>query len=97
MLYIGVGIIGATAMPHNLYLHSALVQTWHINAGRVVNNLLVLSQVVLSLQLPFAMLPLIFFVTRLKAFRPPLWLRSAGWMVTALILLFNAALLWSMV
>lgn len=26
-LYIAVGIIGATIMPHNLYLHSALVQT----------------------------------------------------------------------
>lgn len=27
MLYIATGIIGATVMPHNLYLHSALVQT----------------------------------------------------------------------
>ncbi len=26
-LYIGISIIGATVMPHNLYLHSALVQT----------------------------------------------------------------------
>ncbi len=26
-LYIAVGMIGATVMPHNLYLHSALVQT----------------------------------------------------------------------
>jgi manganese transport protein len=35
-LYISVGIIGATVMPHNLYLHSALVQTRKIkmdNAG----------------------------------------------------------------
>ena len=35
-LYIGIGIIGATVMPHNLYLHSALVQTRKIdrsNAG----------------------------------------------------------------
>ncbi len=35
-LYIAVGIIGATVMPHNLYLHSALVQTRKIkndNAG----------------------------------------------------------------
>lgn len=29
-LYIAVGIIGATVMPHNLYLHSALVQTRRI-------------------------------------------------------------------
>ena len=27
MLYLAVGIIGATVMPHNLYLHSALVQS----------------------------------------------------------------------
>ncbi|MBS0247907.1 MAG: Nramp family divalent metal transporter [Proteobacteria bacterium] len=27
MLYIAIGIIGATVMPHNLYLHSAIVQT----------------------------------------------------------------------
>jgi manganese transport protein len=27
MLYIAVGMIGATVMPHNLYLHSALVQS----------------------------------------------------------------------
>lgn len=27
MLYIAIGIIGATVMPHNLYLHSALSQT----------------------------------------------------------------------
>ncbi|HEY3146376.1 MAG TPA: Nramp family divalent metal transporter [Dongiaceae bacterium] len=26
MLYVAVGIIGATVMPHNLYLHSAIVQ-----------------------------------------------------------------------
>ena len=27
MLYISIGIIGATVMPHNLYLHSSIVQT----------------------------------------------------------------------
>jgi manganese transport protein len=27
MLYIGLGILGATVMPHNLYLHSSIVQT----------------------------------------------------------------------
>ncbi|MBL7756041.1 MAG: Nramp family divalent metal transporter, partial [Chitinophagaceae bacterium] len=30
-LYIAIGIIGATVMPHNLYLHSALVQTRKIS------------------------------------------------------------------
>jgi manganese transport protein len=27
MLYVAIGIIGATVMPHNLYLHSSVVQT----------------------------------------------------------------------
>lgn len=31
MLYIAIGIIGATVMPHNLYLHSSLVQTRKIS------------------------------------------------------------------
>jgi manganese transport protein len=222
MLYIAVGIIGATVMPHNLYLHSALVQTRQVNAGEAarrsaifwalvdssaalvfaflvnaailvmagsvfhahgqsnvedlgsafaliapilgnhlapiifavallgsglnatvtgtlagqvvmegflqmkipvalrrvltrglavlpvlavlviagpgaINNLLVLSQVVLSLQLPFAMVPLMLFAVRLKTLRPPAWLRSAGWVVTGLILVFNGALLWNLV
>src|SRR4051812_2626612 len=30
MLFVAVGILGATVMPHNLYLHSALVQTRRI-------------------------------------------------------------------
>lgn len=33
-LYIAIGIIGATVMPHNLYLHSALVQTRKIQKSR---------------------------------------------------------------
>ena len=34
-LYIAVGIIGATVMPHNLYLHSALVQTRKVKSDDV--------------------------------------------------------------
>ena len=30
-LYIAIGMIGATVMPHNLYLHSCLVQSRHIS------------------------------------------------------------------
>ena len=35
-LYIAIGILGATVMPHNLYLHSALVQTRRI--GRTIGE-----------------------------------------------------------
>jgi manganese transport protein len=35
MLYIAMGILGATVMPHNLYLHSSIVQTraWHASVA----------------------------------------------------------------
>src|SRR4029079_11738738 len=32
MAYVAIGIIGATVMPHNLYLHSALVQSRKLQA-----------------------------------------------------------------
>jgi manganese transport protein len=32
MLYIAIGILGATVMPHNLYLHSSIVQTRRVAA-----------------------------------------------------------------
>jgi manganese transport protein len=32
-LYLAIGILGATVMPHNLYLHSALVQTRRIGSS----------------------------------------------------------------
>ena len=36
MLYIAIGILGATVMPHNLYLHSAIIQTrrWQETAAQ---------------------------------------------------------------
>ena len=37
MLYVAIGILGATVMPHNLYLHSSIVQTRkyeHTTAGK---------------------------------------------------------------
>jgi manganese transport protein len=33
MLYIAIGILGATVMPHNLYLHSSVVQTRNFGAS----------------------------------------------------------------
>jgi manganese transport protein len=33
-LYVAIGILGATVMPHNLYLHSALVQTRSVEQTR---------------------------------------------------------------
>ena len=38
MLYIALGIIGATVMPHNLYLHSAIIQTRRINDSKAARR-----------------------------------------------------------
>ena len=35
MVYVAIGIIGATVMPHNLYLHSALVQSRKLTKDEV--------------------------------------------------------------
>jgi manganese transport protein len=38
MLYLALGILGATVMPHNIYLHSALVQTRAIGADNAAKK-----------------------------------------------------------
>ncbi len=53
-----------------------------------VGRLLVLSQVVLSLQLPFALVPLLMFTgsrRRLGALASPAWLSALGWAIAAVI------------
>lgn len=60
-------------------------------------KLLVLSQVILSLQLPFAVVPLILFVSRRKTMgihRPPNWLLGISWIIAMVIIGLNAKLLW---
>jgi len=59
--------------------------------------LLILSQVVLSLQLPFAVFPLVMFTgdrRKMGAFVTPLWLRSIAWTVAAIIAVLNVWLLY---
>ncbi len=59
-------------------------------------RLLVLSQVVLSLQLPFAVVPLVQFTsdrTRMGCFVNPLWLKIVAWAVSACIIALNLKLL----
>ncbi len=54
-LYIAVGILGATVMPHNLYLHSALVQTRRTPDPESIRQAVRLNTIdsVLSLNLAF--------------------------------------------
>jgi manganese transport protein len=59
-------------------------------------SLLVLSQVILSLQLPFAVIPLVRFVTDRRKMGPFVvrgWLRLVSWTVASLIVVLNATLL----
>jgi manganese transport protein len=59
-------------------------------------HLLILSQVVLSLQLPFAIVPLIHFTAdrrRMGALAAPLWLTGAACASAAIIIMLNAVLL----
>jgi manganese transport protein len=62
-------------------------------------QLLVLSQVILSLQLPFAVVPLVMFTgsrTIMGEFVSPAWLRGLAWIVTGVIIALNVTLLYGM-
>ncbi|HUS36203.1 MAG TPA: Nramp family divalent metal transporter [Verrucomicrobiae bacterium] len=59
-------------------------------------RLLVLSQVVLSLQLSFAVIPLVLFTSdkrKMGEFANPLWLKMLAWIITAVIVTLNVKLL----
>jgi manganese transport protein len=61
---------------------------------------LILSQVVLSLQLPFAVVPLMLFASDRKMFgelTAPRWQLSLGWAASALIVGLNLKLLFGFV
>jgi manganese transport protein len=62
-------------------------------------RLLVLSQVVLSLQLPFAVVPLVAFTGSARIMGTlvsPVWLRVLAWGIASVIIGLNATLLWGM-
>ena len=59
-------------------------------------DLLVLSQVVLSLQLPFAVIPLVMFTSdrqKMGEFASPPWVKVLAWLTTAIIIVLNVKLL----
>jgi manganese transport protein len=60
-------------------------------------RLLVLSQVILSLQLPFAVIPLVIFTSdrkRMGEFTSPRWIQVLAWITAAIILVLNVRLLY---
>ena len=61
-------------------------------------KLLILSQIILSLQLPFAVIPLVHFTSdrkRMGEFANRLWLQIAAWLCAAIVLALNIWFIWS--
>ncbi|CAH1681023.1 Nramp family divalent metal transporter [Bosea sp. 47.2.35] len=73
----------------------ALLVTWIYGAGETA-KLLILSQVVLGLQLPFAIVPLVMFTasrTKMGELVAPRWLTVTAAVVAAIIIILNIKLL----
>ncbi|HVT47501.1 MAG TPA: Nramp family divalent metal transporter [Vicinamibacterales bacterium] len=72
----------------------------YLYGERGTGALLILSQVVLSLQLPFAVFPLVAFTgnrAKMGAFVSPGWMRGLAWVVAVVIAVLNAWLLYQTV
>ena len=73
---------------------AALVTIWYGEKGTA--QLLIFSQVVLSLQLPFAIIPLVMFTAskaKMGEFVAPRWLTAAACMIAAIVVTLNVKLL----
>jgi manganese transport protein len=71
--------------------------TVYFYGERGIGALLILSQVILSLQLPFAVFPLVMFTGDKRKMGPlvaPRWMLALAWPVAVLIAALNAWLLW---
>ncbi len=63
-------------------------------------KLLILSQVILSLQLSFAVIPLIQFTSdkkKMGEFVTPVWMRILAWLTAAIIIVFNVKIVFDFV
>lgn len=73
----------------------AFIVTW-IAGSRGTGDLLLWSQVVLSLQLPFAVVPLVMFTNdkkKMGGFANSLWVKVLAWLCTAVIIILNIFLI----
>ncbi len=65
-----------------------------------VGKLLILSQVILSLQLPFAVVPLVMFTAnkrKMGEFVAPLWLTIATTMIAIILITLNIKMIWDII
>jgi manganese transport protein len=68
-----------------------------ISGDRGTYQLLILSQVILSLQLPFAIVPLVHFTSdklKMSSFASQLWVKTLAWAASALIIILNGKLVY---
>lgn len=75
----------------------ALIVTY-IYGSKGTTDLLILSQVILSLQLSFAVIPLVMFTSDAKKMGPFVnkrWLKIVAWIIASVIAVLNAYLLWA--
>ena len=90
-------------MPHwarrlltrGLAIIPVVVVTW-LYGEKGTAELLVLSQVVLSMQLPFAVIPLVHFVSdkrKMGTFAIPKYLSVIAWVIASIIVILNLKLL----
>ena len=74
---------------------AAVVTIWYGEAGTA--QLLILSQVVLSLQLPFAVVPLVMFTadkSKMGALVSPVWMTMLAVLIAIIVIVLNMKLLW---
>ena len=83
-------------ITRSLAVIPAAITIW-VAGEKATYQLLILSQVILSLQLPFAVIPLIQFTSNRKKmgeFANSRLTQVIAWVMAAAILFFNAELLW---
>ena len=74
-----------------------IVTMWY--GGEGTAKLLIASQVILSLQLPFAVVPLVMFTMdrkKLGDFVAPLWVSGLATIVAAILIVLNVKMLWDL-
>jgi manganese transport protein len=86
-------------LTRSIAMVPALIATLYYGESGVA-RLLILSQVILSLQLPFAVVPLIRFTSdraRMGVLVNPRWLTWLAWLVTMVILALNGAMVYGLI
>ncbi len=86
-------------LTRGLAIVPVLAVTWFYGESGTA-RLLVLSQIILSMQLPFAIVPLVSFVQdrrRMGALVIPRWLAALAWATVGLVIVLNMKLLWDSV